>query len=103
MRGQMHDDVLRLVRRLDPRLRTIMLGEATIAVDPDPTAHMHFAFTMKASRGARSVLGRDCRDAFLGLMKTCQKLGISFWDYLGDRLGANTSSVPRLADLVAAV
>lgn len=55
----------------------------------------------KVSGTTRSALGRDCRDAFLGLMKTCQKLGISFWDYLGDRLGANTTSVPKLADLVA--
>lgn len=55
----------------------------------------------KVSATTRSNLGRECRDAFLGLLKTCRKLGISFWDYLGDRLGANTSSVPRLADLVA--
>ena len=34
----------------------------------------------------RSETGRDCRDAFLGLMKTCNKLGVSFWDYLGSRL-----------------
>ena len=27
-----------------------------------------------------------CRDAFLGPMKTRAKLGIPFWDYLGDRL-----------------
>jgi hypothetical protein len=31
-------------------------------------------------------MGRDCRDAFLGLNKTCAKLGIAFWDYLGSRL-----------------
>jgi hypothetical protein len=38
------------------------------------------------SGGTRSEAGRACRDAFLGLMKTCAKLGIRFWDYLGDRL-----------------
>ena len=38
------------------------------------------------SGGTRSETGRDCRDAFLGLMKTCDKLGVSFWDYLGSRL-----------------
>jgi hypothetical protein len=41
----------------------------------------------KISAGTRSDLGRDSRDAFLGLMKTCAKQGISFWDYLGSRLG----------------
>jgi hypothetical protein len=40
----------------------------------------------KISGGTRSDAGRDCRDAFLSLMKTCQKLEISFWDYLGTRL-----------------
>src|SRR5206468_5905772 len=40
----------------------------------------------KASAGTRSDLGRDCRDAFLGLAKTCAKHGIAFWAYLGDRL-----------------
>jgi hypothetical protein len=40
----------------------------------------------KVSGGRRSVLGRDCRDALLGLGKTCGKLGINVWDYLGSRL-----------------
>jgi hypothetical protein len=57
----------------------------------------------KISAGTRSDIGRDCRDAFLGLSKTCRKLGLSFWDYLGDRLRvANAPAVPRLADLVSA-
>jgi hypothetical protein len=40
----------------------------------------------KVSAGTRSDLGRDCRDALLGLGKTCGKLGIAVWDYLGSRL-----------------
>src|SRR4051812_41019408 len=40
----------------------------------------------KVSGGTRSDVGRDCRDAFLGLAKTCAKLHISSWDYLGSRL-----------------
>jgi len=40
----------------------------------------------KVSAGTRSDGGRDCRDAFLGLAKTCDKLGIAVWDYLGSRL-----------------
>ena len=34
----------------------------------------------------RSDTGHNCRDAFLGLAKTCAKLKIAFWDYLGSRL-----------------
>ena len=53
------------------------------------------------SGGTRSDLGRDCRDAFLGLAKTCRKLGIGFWDYLGDRLGVPGGSiVPYLPDFI---
>ncbi len=40
----------------------------------------------KVSAGTRSDSGRDCRDAFLGLTKTCAKIGVSVWDYLGSRL-----------------
>jgi hypothetical protein len=55
----------------------------------------------KLSGGTRSEVGRDCRDAFLGLMKTCRKLGLSFWDYLGDRLHAgDAGSVPALANII---
>jgi hypothetical protein len=55
----------------------------------------------KVSAGTRSDLGRDCRDAFLGLAKTCAKHGIAFWDYLGSRLGiAEAAVIPPLPDLV---
>ena len=40
----------------------------------------------KVSAGTRSDPGRDCRDTFLGLARTCMKQGITFWDYLGARL-----------------
>ena len=34
-------------------------------------------------------------------MKTCAKQAISFWDYLGDRLGVlQGPAVPRLAELI---
>lgn len=57
----------------------------------------------KISAGTRSDLGRHCRDGFLSLMKTCQKLGISFWTYLGSRFGVeNAEPVPDLADLISA-
>lgn len=53
------------------------------------------------SDGTHSDLGRDCRDAFLGLMHTCTKLGIAFWNYLGDRIGiASQNHVPALSDLI---
>jgi hypothetical protein len=38
------------------------------------------------SHGTRSDAGRKARDTLTGLMLTCRKLGVSFWDYLIDRL-----------------
>ncbi len=55
----------------------------------------------KVSGGTRSDAGRDARDAFLGLMKTCDKLGVSFWDYLGSRLMvADAPIIPPLPNIV---
>jgi hypothetical protein len=55
----------------------------------------------KVSAGTRSDAGRDCRDAFLGLAKTCAKHGVAFWDYLGSRLSVpGRLMVPPLSDLV---
>ena len=54
----------------------------------------------KISGGTRSDQGRDCRDAFLGLLLTCAKLGVSFWDFLGHRLGVAKADAPYLPDLV---
>jgi hypothetical protein len=55
----------------------------------------------KVSGGTRSDDGRRCRDAFLGLAKTCAKVAIGFWDYLGSRLAVpGQDPVPPLADLV---
>ena len=40
----------------------------------------------KVSGSTRTESGRRCRDAFTSLKKTCRKLGISFWQYLLDRV-----------------
>jgi Transposase IS66 family len=55
----------------------------------------------KVSGATRSDTGRDCRDAFLGLSKTCAKLKIAFWDYLGSRLKVpNHTDIPYLPQLI---
>jgi hypothetical protein len=57
----------------------------------------------KISGGTRADVGRDCRDGFLGLLKTCGKNGIEFWDYLGARLKVpGCRHIPALAEIVAA-
>ena len=57
----------------------------------------------KVSAGTRSDAGRDCRDAFLGLMKTCKKLGLSFWHYLGNRIGVpDAPNILPIPDIIKA-
>jgi hypothetical protein len=53
----------------------------------------------KISAGTRSDLGRHCRDTFASLKKTCRKHGLSFWEYLKDRV-AGTHTIPPLADVI---
>jgi hypothetical protein len=58
-----------------------------------------YARLRKVSGGTRSDLGRRCRDTFLSLKKTCRKLGLSFWQFLHDRL-TGAATIPPLADLM---
>lgn len=58
-----------------------------------------FVKRRKMSGGTRSAAGRQCRDTFASLKKTCRKLGISFWNYLGDRL-SEVGSIKGLAVLM---
>lgn len=53
----------------------------------------------KVSGGTRSDLGRRCRDTFASLKKTCRKLGLSFWDYLADRI-EHKGQIPPLPDII---
>jgi hypothetical protein len=53
----------------------------------------------KISGSTRSETGRRCRDTFTSLKKTCRKLGISFWQYLKDRV-ETTNLVPELSELI---
>lgn len=53
----------------------------------------------KISGTTRSESGRQARDRFIGLKKTCRKLGISFWHYLTSRL-KHDEIIPFLPDII---
>lgn len=53
----------------------------------------------KVSGGTRSDSGRQCRDTFSSLKKTCRKLGISFWRYLIDRISCS-DQIPSLPHII---
>ena len=54
----------------------------------------------KVSGGTVSENGRSARDVLLGLAKTCAKLKISFFHYLGARLKIPQLKIPWLPDLI---
>lgn len=58
-----------------------------------------YAKRRKISGSTRSEKGRKARDTFTSLKKTCQKLGVSFWDYLLDRLKSQWD-IPPLAEVL---
>ena len=58
-----------------------------------------FVQRRKISGGTRNDAGRRCRDTFASLKKTCRKLGVSFWQYLTDRV-RGLGKIARLAGLI---
>lgn len=56
----------------------------------------------KVSGGSRSDAGRQARDTFIGLKKTCRKLGLSFWSYLQSRLRGD-GKIPSIPDVIRAM
>jgi len=55
----------------------------------------------KISGSTRSDAGRKARDTFASLKKTCRKHGISFWDYLNNRL-LGVGDIPPLSVVIRA-
>jgi hypothetical protein len=53
----------------------------------------------KVSGGTRHDLGRECRDTFISLKRTCKKVGVTFWDYLLDRT-LQKNQIKPLSDYV---
>jgi hypothetical protein len=93
----------RLYRRKEELLTVLDRPEVPLHTNGSENDIRSHVTRRKISGGTRSDHGRDCRDAHLGLMKTCDKLGISYWQYLGSRLGLpDAEAIPPLADLIRA-
>ena len=86
-----------------------LIKEELLLVLQDPSLPLHnnlsesqireYVKRRKISGGTRSDAGRQCRDTFASLKKTCRLYGLSFWDYLTDRL-TDSGVFPRLSDLI---
>ena len=59
-----------------------------------------FVTKRKISGGTISDKGRDARDIMLGLAKPCMKLKLSFYEFIGARLGIPGPKIPPLASLI---
>ena len=95
------DQVLeRLFFAKDDLLRVLDRPEIPLNTNTDEGQIRAFVTKRKVSGGTRSDIGRQTRDTFLGLAKTCAKLGLSFWDYLGDRFGISPGTIPPLANII---
>ena len=95
----------RILKRLLARKRELLrvLERPEIALNTNASENDIRACVTKRkiSGGTVSEKGRRARDVMLGLAKTCSKLRVSFFNYLGDRLGLPGPRIPDLATLVA--
>ena len=95
----------RLLKRLHANkgelLRVLERPEIPLNTNASETDIRAVVTKRKVSGGTVSERGRIARDVMLGLAKTCAKLKISFFHYLGDRLQIPGPHVPSLATLIA--
>jgi hypothetical protein len=95
----------RLLKRLhankDELLRVLERPEIPLNTNASENDIRICVTKRKVSGGTVSENGRIARDVMLGLAKTCAKLKISFFHYLGARLGIPGPQIPPLANLIA--
>ena len=90
----------RLHRNKDHLLRVLDRPEIPLNTNASENDIRAFVTKRKISGGTVSDKGRDARDIMLGLAKTCMKLKLSFYDYIGAQLGIPGPKIPDLANLV---
>ena len=89
----------RTLKQKQDLLRVLSRPEIPLHTNASETDIRDYVKVRKISGGTRSDLGRQCRDTFASLKKTCRKLDVSFWAYLQDRI-TSMGQIPPLADLM---
>lgn len=90
----------RLFRHKDALLRVLERPEIPLNTNASENDIRAFVTKRKISGGTVSHKGRDARDIMLGLAKTCMKLKLPFYEFLGSRLGLPGAPIPPLAGLI---
>ena len=84
----------RLAQNREELLRVLERPEIPLHNNLSERAIRDYVKKRKISGSTRSEAGRQCRDTFASLKKTCRKHGIRFWDYLNDRLSDSGVILP---------
>lgn len=91
----------RLHRQKAQLLRVLERPEIPLHTNGSENDIRAFVTKRKISGGTVSQAGTIARDTMIGLLKTCAKLRISFYQFLGDRFAVpGTPHVQWLPDLV---
>jgi Transposase IS66 family len=89
----------RLLHRKDELLRVLERPEIPLNTNASENDIRAFVTKRKISGGTVSDRGRDARDVMLGLAKTCMKLKVSFYHFIGARLGIPGPQILPLTSL----
>ncbi len=99
--ADLDEAVARIHANKEELLRVLDRPDIPLNTNNSETDVRSFVTKRKISGQTRSAAGKQARDTFLSLLKTCAKLTISFWDYLGARLKIpDADPVPWLPDLI---
>lgn len=92
----------RLLRHKQKLLKVLERPEIPLHTNASKNDLRSCVTKRKISGGTMSRDGRVARDTMLGLMKTCKKLGLSFWHFLGERLMTSDrrEAIPPLSTLI---
>jgi hypothetical protein len=89
----------RLYKNMDELLLVLERPEIPLHNNLSENDIREYVKRRKVSGSTRSELGRQCRDTFTSLKKTCRKLGVSFWQYLLDRI-SKRNEIPLLSEII---
>ena len=99
--ASLNDALLRMHRNKSELLMVLDRPELPLHNNLSEGDIREYVKRRKISGGTRSEDGRRARDTFASLKKTCRKLGISFWQYLNDRI-CGEHAIPPLSTLIEA-
>lgn len=97
--GSFEEALLRFKQNKKDLLRVLEHPEIPLHNNSSENDLREYVTKRKISSTTRSDLGKRARDVFLSLMKTCDKMKVSFWDFLLDRMTFKRN-IPFLSQII---